>query len=89
MQLRGHMAEISAQAFHPDGRTLASASLDHTLKLRHVPTSRELASLRRRQLHTFLAFAGNEPNLFAGEYREALHLLCAPRSPEPSWPGIP
>ena len=88
-QLRGHKAEISALAFHPDGRTLASASLDHTLKLWHVPTWRELGTLRRDQMITFLAFAGDEPTLFAGEYREALHLLRAPRSKELPWPGFP
>jgi hypothetical protein len=38
---------------------------------------------------TFLAFAGDEPTLFAGEYREALHLLRAPRSKDLSWPGFP
>ena len=88
-QLRGHKAEISALAFHPDGHTLASASLDHTLKLWHVPTWRELGTLRRDQMITFLAFAGDEPTLFAGEYREALHLLRAPHSKDLSWPGFP
>ena len=88
-QLRGHKAEISALAFNPDGRTFASASLDHTLKLWHVPTWRELGTLRRDQLFTFLDFAGDEPTLFAGEYREALHLLHAPRSEDQSWPGFP
>ena len=88
-QLRGHKAEISALAFHPDGRTLASASLDYTLKLWHVPTWRELGTLRRDKMISFLAFAGDEPTLFAGEFREALHLVRAPRSTELSWPGFP
>jgi len=88
-QLRGHKAEISALAFHPDGRTLASASLDYTLKLWHVPTWRELGTLRRDKMISFLAFAGDEPTLFAGEYLEALHLLRAPHSKELAWPGFP
>ena len=78
-QLRGHKAEVSALAFTPDGRTLASASIDLTLKLWHVPTWRELGTLRREKLFTFLAFAGEEPTLFAGEYRKSLHLFRAPR----------
>jgi WD40 repeat protein len=76
--LRGHKAEITALAFTPDGRTLASASTDHTLKLWHVPTWRELGTLRRERLFTFLAFAGDGPSLFAGEYRKSLHILRAP-----------
>ncbi len=73
--LRGHKAEIKALAFTPDGRTLASSSTDLTVKLWHTPTWRELGTVRRDGLFTFLEFAGDGRTLFAGEYRKAMRVL--------------
>lgn len=64
--LREHLSEITTLAFTPDGRTLASASKDRTLRLWHVPTWRPLGPLRREVLIGSLHFAGSE--LLAAEH---------------------
>jgi eukaryotic-like serine/threonine-protein kinase len=46
-ELRGHVAEIYQMAFAPDGKTLATASWDGTVKLWHVATGEELLTFRR------------------------------------------
>ncbi len=76
--LRGHKAEIKALAFSPDGRTLASSSRSLTLKLWHVPTWRELATLADDKPFTFLAFSADGTTLFAGEYHQSLQRFLAP-----------
>lgn len=43
----GHTGKITALAFRPDGKILASASEDTTLRLWEVPTGGERAVLRR------------------------------------------
>ena len=40
--LRGHHFRVTAIAFHPDGRMLASASYDQTIKLWDTATGQEL-----------------------------------------------
>lgn len=77
--LRGHKAEVKALAFSLDGRTLASSGTDRALKLWHVPTGRELGTMQRDALVTYLAFAGDEreSTLFAGEHRRGLRLFHA------------
>jgi WD40 repeat protein len=42
----GHKAIIMAIAFSPDGKTLATASLDHTVKLWSVAIGQEVATLK-------------------------------------------
>ncbi len=43
----GHKQSVSSLAFSPDGKTLASASDDSTLKLWNVATQQELLTIRR------------------------------------------
>ena len=44
--LRGHSASVSALAFSPDGRRLATASIDRTVKLWDMATGDEVLTLR-------------------------------------------
>jgi WD40 repeat protein/tetratricopeptide (TPR) repeat protein len=70
--LRGHTGEVTSVCFSPDGRRLATASLDRTVKVWDAQTGQEARSL---QGHTMkvrsvcfspdgrrLASAGGEPN---------------------------
>jgi WD40 repeat protein len=43
----GHKQSVGSVAFAPDGKTLASASDDSTLKLWNVATQQELLTIRR------------------------------------------
>ena len=45
-KLTGHSAHIQALAFAPDGKTLASATFDHTVTLWDTNTQQELAALK-------------------------------------------
>ena len=44
--LQGHTNEVVSVAYSPDGKTLASASYDGTLKLWDVTTGKERATLK-------------------------------------------
>jgi WD40 repeat protein len=44
--LKGHTSYVSSVVYSPDGRTLASGSLDTTIKLWDVATGKELATLK-------------------------------------------
>ena len=55
-ELRGHREQLVALAFTADGRTLASSSLDGSLRLWHVPTWRELGSLQEGRVFRSLTF---------------------------------
>ena len=42
LRLKGHAAEVTFAAFSPDGRTIATASRDHTARVWDVATGKEL-----------------------------------------------
>jgi WD40 repeat protein/tRNA A-37 threonylcarbamoyl transferase component Bud32 len=66
--LGSHRSDVSTAVFSPDGRTLATASLDGSVKLWHTATGRELMSLEgdaSEPLHA-LAFSPDGLTLAAG-----------------------
>jgi WD40 repeat protein len=56
-RLSGHMDDARRLAFSPDGRTLASTSLDKTLKLWNMATGRILVTLAEGEPLENLAFS--------------------------------
>jgi WD40 repeat protein len=71
--LRGHDAPVRAVAFSPDGKLLASGSVDTTIKLWDVATGQELATLRGhdKAVHS-LAFTPDGTELFSGSADETV-----------------
>lgn len=77
--LSGHNGRVEFLAIHPDGRTLASASADRTLRLWHLTTRRELGVI-----HSFpglpcsgLTFSADGRQLIAGQLQGGAVVLGA------------
>jgi WD40 repeat protein/serine/threonine protein kinase len=81
MKLRGHLDHVAALAYAPDGRTLASASVDGMVKLWNLATQRDVMTLLRLepddQVNSLL-FSPDGLWLAAVTRHQVLHLFHAP-----------
>ncbi len=57
IRLRGHPLGVNALSFSPDGRILATAGIDHSLKLWDLTTAKELASTKESLWLKSVAFS--------------------------------
>jgi WD40 repeat protein len=81
MRLHGHLDHVTALAFAPDGRTLASSSVDGTVKLWNLATQRDVVTPLRLgpddQVNSLL-FSQDGLWLGAVTRHHVLHLFHAP-----------
>ena len=87
--LRGHQEFLKVVAWSPDGRTLASGGRDKRLKLWHLPTAREVATLLtlpEEATFTSLTFSPDGAWIGAGDDLGHFHLFHAPPPDEPGQP---
>ncbi len=64
--LKGHNASVSSVAFSPDGRNLATGSMDNTAKIWDVETGKDILTLRGHYSVCSLAFSPDGKNLATG-----------------------
>lgn len=75
---RGHTSDINAAAFSPNGRRIASASADGTLKLWDSETGKELRSLLgHKDSVTAVVFSASGAHLLTGSSDNTVKLWDA------------
>jgi WD40 repeat protein len=57
LTLKGHTGWVRSASFSPDGRTLAAAGLDRTVKLWEVATGKEVATFRGHPLFGLMSYS--------------------------------
>lgn len=82
---QGHLASIGALAFSPDGKRLASASQDYTVKLWDSGTGAALQTLESyshwsNATEVVLAFSMDGKQLASASYGEKTVRLCNART---------
>ena len=79
MFLKGHDGWVSCAAFSPDGKTLASASYDKTIKLWEVSSGKELHSIEAHSdAVTTIAFSPSGKLLASASYDETIKIWRVP-----------
>ncbi len=69
LTLIGHTAEVTGIAFSPDGRRIATASFDQTIKLWDTATGSEVLTFRATAGLLVLAFSPDGRSDRFGQYR--------------------
>ena len=77
--LSGHLDDVRRLAYSPDGRTLASTSLDRSVRLWHRATGRTLVTLPQGEQLEHLAFSADGTWLGVATAKGELRLWHAPQ----------
>jgi WD40 repeat protein len=77
-RLRGHLGAVTAVVFSPDGKWLASAGADHTIKLWNSTSGKEVFTLKSHSHRlTSLAFSPDGVRLISGSVDQTVRVWDA------------